>query len=103
MISERSFELYCPTKVKFGVGISSKAGEELKNLKARKIMVVVDSGIVGAGLLDDILLSLKKADLPYVVFDEVEVNATLSKVLKASEIQKEKIVIFFYVSVGEAP
>ena len=90
MISERSFELYCPTKVKFGVGISSKAGEELKNLKARKVLVVVDSGIVAAGLLDDILLSLKKADLPYVVFDEVEVNATLSKVLKASELQKRE-------------
>jgi alcohol dehydrogenase class IV len=90
MISERSFELYCPTKVKFGAGISSKAGEELKNLKARKVLVVVDSGIVAAGFLDDILLSLKKADLPYVVFDEVEVNATLSKVLKASELQKRE-------------
>jgi len=90
MISERSFELYCPTKVKFGVGVSSEAGEEIRKLNGRKVLVVVDPGIVGAGLLDDILLSLKKADLSYVIFDEVEVNAALSKVIKASDLQKRE-------------
>jgi alcohol dehydrogenase class IV len=90
MISERNFELYCPTKVKFGIGISSKAGEEIKKLNGRKVMVVLDPAISKAGLSADILVSLKKADLPYVVFDEVEINATLDKVLKASEIQKKE-------------
>lgn len=90
MILERSFELYCPTKVKFGVGVSSEAGEEIRKLNGQKVMVVADPGVVAAGLLNGILLSLKKADLPHVVFDEVEVNATLSTVLKASELQKRE-------------
>lgn len=90
MISERSFELYCPTKVKFGFGISTEAGEEIRRLNGQKVMVVADPGVVAAGLLDDILLSLKKVNLPYMIFDEVEVNATLSKVIKASDLQKKE-------------
>ena len=66
MISGRNFELYCPTKVKFGVGVSSETGEEIKKLNGKKVMVVADSAIVTAGLLDDILQSLQEEDLPYV-------------------------------------
>jgi alcohol dehydrogenase len=51
--------------------------------------VVADPGVVSAGLLDGILDSLKDSSLPYEVFDEVEPNATLSKILKGSEILRE--------------
>ncbi|MBW1700045.1 MAG: iron-containing alcohol dehydrogenase [Deltaproteobacteria bacterium] len=90
MVSERSFELYCPTKVKFGVGVSSEAGEEIKKLNGQKVLVVVDPGVVAAGVLENILKSLEKENLPYIIFDEVEVNATLSKVHKASDLQKKE-------------
>ena len=90
MVLERSFELYCPTRVKFGSGISSDAGAEIKALNGKKVLVIADPGIVAAGLLDGILESLNNEDLPYAVFDEVEPNATLSKVKKASALQKEE-------------
>ena len=90
MFFERNFELYCPTRVKFGSGISSDAGAEVKALNGEKVLVIADPGIVNAGLLDDILESLHKAELDHVVFDEVEPNATLSKVQKASALQKEE-------------
>ena len=54
----RNFELYCPTKVKFGTGVSSDVGSEVKVLKGGKVMVVADPGIVSAGLLEGILESL---------------------------------------------
>ena len=90
MLQDRDFELYCPTRVKFGSGISTDAGAEIKALNGKKVLVIADPGIVAAGLLDGILESLNKADLPYAVFDEVEPNATLSKVQKASALQKEE-------------
>ena len=90
MLQERHFELYCPTRVKFGNGISAEAGEEIKILNKQKVLVIADPGIVKAGLLDGILASLHKAELAYAVFDEVEPNATLSKVYKASALQKEE-------------
>jgi len=90
MLQERHFELYCPTRVKFGNGISAEAGEEIKILNKQKVLVIADPGIVKAGLLDGILTSLHKAELAYAVFDEVEPNATLSKVYKASALQKEE-------------
>ena len=86
----RNFELYCPTKVKFGTGVSSDVGSEIKALKGEKVLVVADPGIVSAGLLESILESLKKEGLQFVIFDEVEVNATLSSVIKASELQKKE-------------
>ena len=90
MLQDRHFELYCPTRVKFGSGISTDAGAEIKALNGKKVLVIADPGIVAAGLLDGILESLSKADLSYAVFDEVEPNAPLSKVQKASALQKQE-------------
>lgn len=86
----QNFELYCPTKIIFGLGVSEKVGKEIKNLGGSKVLVVVDPGVVASGLLDGILKSLEDAALSYIVFNEVEPNATLSKVMKATEIQKRE-------------
>jgi alcohol dehydrogenase len=90
MIMDRSFELYCPTKVKFGAGISEEVGKEIKDLGGTKVLVVTDPGVTAAGILEKVLPSLEGAGLPYAVFDEVEPNATLMKVIKASELQKKE-------------
>ena len=103
MIMDRSFELYCPTKVKFGAGISAEVGKEIKALGGTKVLVVADPGVAAAGLLENVLPSLGKADLPYTVFNEVEPNATLSKILKALEFQKrEKSDILLSVGGGSS-
>lgn len=90
MSLEKPFDLYCPTKIKFGAGITAEAGVEVKALNCSKVLVVADPGVAKAGLLEGVLESLKKENLPYVVFDQVEVNATLSSVMKASELQKSE-------------
>ena len=90
MSVDRPFDLYCPTKIKFGAGITAAAGAEVKALRGSKVLVVADPGVVKAGLLEGVLDSLKKENLPFAVFDQVEVNATLSSVVKASELQKSE-------------
>ena len=55
MVTIHDYELYMPTRVMFGVGISAKAGEVLKELGATKVLIVTDQGVVGANLLDNIL------------------------------------------------
>lgn len=84
------YELYCPTRIIFGLGVSEKAGKEIKTLGGSKVLVVADPGVVASGLLDGILRSLEDAGLSYRVFDEVEPNAALSKIMKATEIQKRE-------------
>lgn len=62
MSIDRPFDLYCPTKIKFGAGITAATGAEVKALKGNKVLVVADPRVVKAGLLEGILESLKKED-----------------------------------------
>lgn len=41
----RNFELYFPTKVLFGAGISKTTGEVIHSLGGRKVLVVTDPGV----------------------------------------------------------
>ena len=90
MIGYQKFELYCPTKVRFGPDVSKQVGQEIKRIGGSVVFVVADPGVVACGLLDGLLRSLLDAGLTFKVFDEVKPDATLSKILKASEIQKEE-------------
>jgi alcohol dehydrogenase class IV len=88
MVPIRNFELYCPTRVLFGPGVANNAGAAVRSLGKKRVLVVTDPGIAGLGLLDGILVSLKKARLPYAVFSNVGREATLSKVYEGLEAQK---------------
>jgi len=90
MVTIHDYELYMPARVMFGVGISAKAGEVLKDLGATKVLVVTDQGVVGANLLDNILPSLEKAGLSYNVFDKALPDAPLSKIQAGLKIQKKE-------------
>ncbi|MEG2174122.1 MAG: iron-containing alcohol dehydrogenase [Oscillospiraceae bacterium] len=63
-----------PTKVYYGISSTNIIPQEVRNQGATKVMLVSDKGIVGAGLVDPILKSLKEANIPCVVFDDIEVD-----------------------------
>lgn len=86
----REFNFHMPTKVLFGPGVSSKAGEEVRSLGGKRVLLVTDQGVVKAGLLDGITSSLEKAGVPYAVFDKAEPNAPISIIKKGSELQKKE-------------
>lgn len=69
-----SFEFILPTKIRYGAGILKALGEELRDLKARKIMVITDKGLVNAGMLDKVTKIINEESMDYVIYDEIEAN-----------------------------
>jgi alcohol dehydrogenase len=60
-----------PGRVVFGHGVSAETGRHMLRLKAKSCLVVTDSGIIKAGLLDGIMASLKESGLKTAVYDQV--------------------------------
>jgi len=85
----RNFELYYPTRVLFGVGVSKKAGEIIRSLGSKKVLVVTDPGVAGANILDGILPALDSSGLTYKLFSEVGQESTLKKIHEGLDAQKE--------------
>ncbi|MEQ8198056.1 MAG: alcohol dehydrogenase-like regulatory protein ErcA [Clostridiaceae bacterium] len=58
----------------FGTGSRKLVGQYSRNLGITKVLIVTDSGIIRAGWLNDVKLSLKKYNVEFVVFDRVTPN-----------------------------
>jgi 4-hydroxybutyrate dehydrogenase len=71
-ITEMSF----PTKVVFGPGALQRVPAQVARLKMKRPLVVTDAGVVKAGLAERLYDVLKKANVPYGIFDAVEPNPT---------------------------
>jgi len=78
------------TVIHHGFDSVSKVGAETKRLGAKKVLVVTDKGVKGAGLLDSIIESIETADIPFVVFDEVEVDPGMATVNKGVQLAKQE-------------
>ena len=79
-----SFEFILPTRIKFGLGVAGQLANELEALGARKVLIVTDRGIAGAGLLDRVTESLK-GKVEFTVYDGVEENPKDRNVEEAAE------------------
>jgi choline dehydrogenase len=66
-----------PTKILYGIGAAQKTGEEARALHAGHALLFTDKGLVGAGVLDSILESLRSAGVEVTVWDEVFTNPTV--------------------------
>jgi alcohol dehydrogenase class IV len=75
-----------PTKIIHGLNATSKVGEEAIILGIKKALIVTDSGVKGAGLIDPGLKSLKSVGIPAVIFDEVEIDPGIKTVMKGVEV-----------------
>lgn len=88
MDPRRIYTWEMPAKLVFGADAAKRAGDELRALGTNKVLVVTDKGIVQAGLLEGIEDALRKSEMPYVVFDEVEPNPTVACVEKSLALYK---------------
>lgn len=75
-----NWQYYAPAKILFGPGTVKLAGEEAKALGAKRVLVVTDKGVVGAGIADKVIAPLKEAGLEVFVFDKVEPNPRIPTV-----------------------
>jgi alcohol dehydrogenase len=67
------FSFVLPTKIVFGHGVSKNLLWELKELGARRPLIVTDKGIISSGVLGNVLAHLP-IDMSHHVFDGVASN-----------------------------
>jgi alcohol dehydrogenase class IV len=79
-----------PTQIIYGRDSIHQLGDVLRKLNVRKVQVITDPGVAGAGVLDQVTVQLKQGDIPYSVFDSVEVNPTVQTADAAAEQYKRE-------------
>ena len=77
-------------RILFGVGSIEKIGPEAQLLKAKKVLIITDPGIIQSGLLENIAKSLQSVGLPFVIFDGVEPDPRIEVVEKSVEKAKKE-------------
>lgn len=83
-------EFNMPVKVVFKLGCSKSVGKELSAFKSNKAMICTDKGIREAGLLDNILVSLKDSGIKFSIFDEVVPNPKIETIQKGFNFFKKE-------------
>jgi hypothetical protein len=77
-------------RILFGPGAVEKIGTEAQLLKAKKVLMITDPGIIQAGLLEGIEKSLQSVGIPFVIFDGVEPDPRIEVVEKSIEKAKKE-------------
>ena len=86
----KRFQFCAPTKVVGGVGVAQEVGVEAKSFGAEKALVVTDAGVMGAGLVEPVVVSLRKAGVQATVFDEVKPDPSVSAVGGGAEVARRE-------------
>ncbi|HEX6711357.1 MAG TPA: hydroxyacid-oxoacid transhydrogenase [Rubrobacter sp.] len=77
------------TPITFGPGAAEEAGWELKQLGVGRAMIVTDSGVVRAGIVDEILRIIRSENIECEVFDGVGVEPSLASMQEAADFAAE--------------
>jgi len=77
-------------RILFGGGSVEKIGQEAQLLKAKKILIVTDPGIIQSGLLETVEKPLRSAGIPLAIFNGVEPDPRIEVVEKSLELAKRE-------------
>ena len=83
-----SFQLL-GTSVLLGAGTAKEVGQTFQAAGGKKVLIVTDSGVVKAGLLQPIKKSLAEAKIPYEIFARVEPNPSDRTVMEGVQLFKK--------------
>ncbi len=83
------FSFDSKTTVVFGLDTVLELGAEAAKLWAQKALIVTDTGIVKAGILEKVDQSLTAAGIKVAVFDEVEPNPKDKMILNGARVARE--------------
>ena len=96
----QSFDFQSSTRVVFGENTLDQLGDLTKELAGRYVLVVTDSGIVRAGIVERALDSLQAANLEAFVFDGAEENPTSRHVADGAKFAKDQGEIDLLIGLG---
>jgi alcohol dehydrogenase class IV len=74
-----------PTRIQFGRGVALTLAEPLRQIGAKKVLVVTDPGVIRAGLVAPLEEKLREAKIPYEIYDEVVPDPGVAEVQRAYE------------------
>jgi alcohol dehydrogenase len=81
------YQFSLPTKVKYGIGLASRLGEELGDFPGRRALLVTDKVIQSTGLAKKVTEGLKGSKLEIVAtYDKVPPNSEIKIVTEAAEL-----------------
>lgn len=83
-----SFQLL-GASVRLGAGTVKESGSLFQSAGAKKVLIVTDSGVAGAGLLKPVRRSLEETRIPYEIFDRVEPNPSDKSVMEGVQVFKK--------------
>jgi alcohol dehydrogenase class IV len=78
------------TVIHHGFNSVSLVGQEAKRVGAKKVLAVTDKVVAEAGLFEPVVSSLKTAGIPFVTFDDVEVDPGTATVNKGVKLLKDE-------------
>ncbi len=74
-----------PTRIMFGRGVSERVAEPLRQVGARRVLVVTDPGVVTVGLVAPIEQRIRDAGIAYEIYDGVVPDPTVADVERCFE------------------
>ncbi|MCI5148467.1 MAG: molybdopterin-guanine dinucleotide biosynthesis protein B [Candidatus Electrothrix sp. MAN1_4] len=89
MKNMQSFTVTQPTRLQFGAGAVRELGSTVKNFNGSKVLLVVDPGLVKAGLLERFTAPLEQEKISFVVYDEIDPEPGLKLADKGCAIAQE--------------
>ncbi|KAF9334979.1 Hydroxyacid-oxoacid transhydrogenase, mitochondrial [Podila minutissima] len=87
MAHEYAFEMASST-MRFGEGVTREVGMDLANMKAKKVLVMTDSNIAKLPVMQTVVESLKRSNVPFVVYDRTRAEPTDKSFQEAIEFTK---------------
>jgi alcohol dehydrogenase len=95
-----TFEFGFFSRVIFGVNSITQLGAVARELGANKVLLVTDTGIRTAGIVEKAIESLHSSHIAVVVFDEVSENPTSTQVEIATKFAESSTGIDFIIGLG---
>ncbi|KAF9151388.1 Hydroxyacid-oxoacid transhydrogenase, mitochondrial [Linnemannia schmuckeri] len=85
---EYAFEMASST-MRFGEGVTREVGQDLVNMKAKKVLVMTDPNIAKLPVMKTVIESLKANNVPFVVYDKTRAEPTDQSFMDAIAFTKE--------------
>lgn len=72
LMNNFSFEL--PTRIEYGIGVTTRLPRELHALGVKKVLLVTDPGVASRGLMNNLRTNITQNGIEFEIFDHVESN-----------------------------
>jgi alcohol dehydrogenase len=89
MTLSQTFTVTQPTQIQFGAGSIADLAKTVTNFNGSNVFLVIDPGLVKAGLLTPITAPLKKANIPFTVYDKIDPEPGLKLADKGKKLAKK--------------